>query len=225
MRVLLIIGGIVLISAGVFGMASGMFNLGSSFQSVVDSAVQGPQAEDLCKPGETLEQENGQSEYTPGQGNAHSVRYYCVDSSGVRREVTGDFAQDLLSGVSNIFPSFSLRLEYVALVGGGILLLLIGIFSGLRRGVDVRPGVAISSDPSSAFPMSGQPVVVRMQGQNLDLGDIIQQAQAMKASSGSINSGDDLLNKLRQLEEARRANLISQEEYDRLRQQILDSMK
>jgi hypothetical protein len=121
-----------------------------------------------------------------------------------------------------------LRIEYLALVGVGILLLLIGIFSGLRRGVDVRPGVAISSDPSAAFPMSGQPVVMRMQGQNLDLSDIIQQAQAVKASmqsGGSVTSGDDLLNKLRQLEEARRANLISQEEYDRLRQQILDSMK
>jgi hypothetical protein len=57
MRVLLIIGGIVLISAGVFGMASGMFNLGSSFQATIDAAVQGPQAEDLCKPGETLEEE------------------------------------------------------------------------------------------------------------------------------------------------------------------------
>src|SRR5262245_58027719 len=118
MRVLLIIGGIVLISAGLFAMVSGIWgNFGDSIQNITNTAVQGPQAEDLCKPGETLEEEEGQSEYTPGQGNAHSVRYYCLDSSGVRREVTGDFAQDLLSGVSNIFPSLSFRLEYLALVG------------------------------------------------------------------------------------------------------------
>jgi hypothetical protein len=38
-------------------------------------------------------------------------------------------------------------------------------------------------------------------------------------------SGSDLSARLRQLDEARKAGLITQDEYDRLRQQLLDSLQ
>ena len=39
---------------------------------------------------------------------------------------------------------------------------------------------------------------------------------------GGVSSGDTLTSKLREIEEARKAGLISSEEYDRLRKEILD---
>jgi hypothetical protein len=209
MRLLLIIGGIVLTGVGLFGMSAGLFAFGSGFQEAINSAVEGPSAEDLCKPGETLVEESGQSEYTPG------VRYYCEDSQGVRREVTGDFAQDLIGNISTgLIPSVNVRVEFLALIGGGLLLLLIGVFSGLRsKNVDVRPGVPVSD------PFGGQAASwVGAQSQvQPSLAERIQQA-------GAASAIPTLADKLRELDLARGANLISEDEYQRLRQQILDSM-
>ena len=157
MRVLLIIGGILLMVAGIGGMVLSMFSgFGSGIQEAVSAAVEGPTAEELCEPGETLVEVTGDSEYTPGVGYGRSVSYYCEDSEGNRRDVTGDFANDLIGDIgTNIMPSFNFRMEFIALIGVGLLLLLVGIFSGLaRRGsVDVRPGMAVGS----GIPLGGQP--------------------------------------------------------------------
>ncbi len=211
MRILLILAGIGLLSVGIFGITSGMFSFGPGFQEAINNAVEGPSAEALCKPGETLVEEGGQSEYTPGQGYGRSVAYYCEDSAGNRRDVTGDFASDLLGSVStNLFGAPNLRVEYLAAAGLGLVLLLVGVFSGLRsKNVDVRPGVAVNA------PFGGQAVTWTVpEGTRPTLAERIQQA----------GSTSNLADKLRELDIARGANLITEEEYQRMRQQILDSM-
>jgi hypothetical protein len=221
MRVLLIIGGILLMVAGIAGMAFSMFaGFGSGIQEAVSAAVEGPTAAELCKPGETLVEETGGSEYTPGVGYGRSVTYYCEDSEGNRRDVTGDFANDLIGDIgTSLMPSFNFRIEFIALVGIGLLILLVGIFSGLaRRGsVDERPGMAVG--PGTGVSVGGQPAAL-FGSDFASLAQRIQQSQPVSSAGG-----ESLAEKLRQLDVARGANLITEDEYQRLRQQTLDSMQ
>jgi hypothetical protein len=52
-----------------------------------------------------------------------------------------------------------------------------------------------------------------------DFADLMQQVKAKQGSSGG-----DLTARLQQLDEARAKNLISQEEYERLRKQALEDL-
>jgi hypothetical protein len=211
MSKLLIVLGIILIVVGGAGMALGFGGITTQFTDVINQATSAD-AEDLCRPGEELEEESGAESYSPGVGYGRTVRYFCVDDSGERREVTGDFVQGMLGDVgAAIMPMLSGSLITIIspliLTFGFILAILGFVFSRRRprtvtqyvyttgQGIPQTFNTPSRQPPSTTFSFPTQP-----------------QARG------------DLTAKLRQLDEARQANLISEDEYQRMRQEILDSM-
>ncbi len=220
-RILALIG-VVMIGFGIFGIIRASqsllgMDLGNTMQLATDAKAREAQ---LCKPGEKLEEPKGASQYTPGQGYASSVTLYCVNSEGQKREVTGDFANSLLGGVGNIFGNalsgLASAVIYPILIVIGVILAIIGLLISRRRSPTVSFGVVGTSNPSvyTTTYTSQNP------GGSIDLNQVIQQARDMKASAGG-----DLSTRLKQLEDAKNAGLISQTEYDRARQNILDTLK
>lgn len=216
MRIVLILAGIVLIMVGIGSAIGGAFGgIMNMMAPAMDIAQNYADADDeaaaLCNDNETLEKETGASEYTVGQGYASSVVYTCVDPQGNRRDVTGEFAEKMvgdLAGALNFNFSFSPIGLVLPILG--VVLIFAGLLIRGRKAetVDV-PGVAGSFPGARVMridPRTGKAPV--------DLGQIIRQ------NTGGV----DLTTRLKQLEDARSQGLISQEEYDRLRKQILDSM-
>lgn len=204
--ILMFIGGIILTTTSAFtGILSSSMQ---GVQNVVNTAVNADEAvAKYCKEGEKLVTEKGASSYTPGQGYSSSVVYYCENSEGQRRDVTGDLANELVGQAFSAFPNFNFmpRLEFLAISGLGFVLIVVGAIIGQRQRLSVTP------------------VPVRVGGK-MDMAQIIQQAQALKAQQMG-NTDNALTAKLRQLDEARDKELLSKEEYDKLRQQILESFK
>lgn len=160
------------------------------------------QKENLCKPGEHYEEEQGPSTYTQGQGYGRPTVMYCVNAEGTKRNVTGDFVQGMAGGVSQqvlgLISGFTIP---SALCGLGIMFMVIGVIaSALGRG---RQQAQVYTTGYTTIPNTG-----------------FQQPQQF-----NVNQGGTLNEKLRQLENARNQGLITQSEYDRMRQDILDSMK
>lgn len=222
MRLIMILVAILLIVGGFGGM---IWSVVSPLTSLSLPSV--PSAANLCNEGETLvEETNGVSSYTPGQGYGQSARLYCEDADHNRREVTGDYAEGVMGQVQNIFSmdffKGGFNPTYIFMIVGGFVLLILSAFVG-RRGGGTVTVLGGQSYPSGTMTvnMGNHDVVTTPEIQR-----ILQQAglQQGKAAPGAAGSGD-LTNRLRQLDEARKAGLISQEEYDRLRQQILDKMQ
>jgi hypothetical protein len=195
---LLLFLGIVLILVGVAGIAFGIIGTPLQFMNTINQAIN-PTAEELCNPGEELEQESGPEYYTPGQGYGRNVRFFCVDSSGERREVTGDFVQGMFGDVLQGLGSFAIPLLSSCVLTVGIIFAVIGALLS-RRG---RGGYATAVPAYQSF-------------QQMQPTSIVNQLQ---------QQGGDLSTRLRKLDEALQANLITKDEYERLRQAILDQMK
>jgi hypothetical protein len=176
----------------------------------VQAALDGPKAEDLCEPGETIETEEGSSSRTVGGTWGRPITVYCVDDEGNRREVTGDFANDLLGGALAGIPSFmggiGLSMCFSTLIAVGVVLLVIGSLITRR------------SRQQNMVTLGGIPGVQMYTSTERPIANVT--TRYVQANP----SGGDLTAKLRQLEEAHNKGLISAEEYDRLRQQILDTM-
>ncbi len=218
---LLTLIGIIMLGVGIFGVIRAnqiLPNLGLGNTMSLATDAKAREAE-FCNAGETLEEEKGASSYTPGQGYARPIRLYCVDSAGNRREVTGDFAENLVGGiggiVSGVMSSMMGSVIYFVLLGAGIVLTMIGLIIGRRRTqtLPMNFGGAGGTVYTTSFNTQNP-------GGSVDLNQLIQQARQMKTASGG-----DLTSRLKQLDEALKAGLISQTEYDRARQNILDTMK
>jgi hypothetical protein len=168
-------------------------------------------AAELCQPGETLVAEQGASSYTPGQGSGRPTVYYCVDDAGNRRDVTGEFVEGLFGQVTGLIPGFmsgiGVTLITSALTTVGAVLLVIGLILTFTR--RTRSNVLLGAQ------------VVGITPQTLDS---LRHNQHVTTVIPGV-SGSDLSARLRQLDEARKAGLITQDEYDRLRQQLLDSLQ
>lgn len=218
---LLALVGIILIGVGVFGIfrsSQSLFglNFGNTMQLATDAKAREAQ---LCKKGEKLQEDKGASQYTPGQGYGSPVTMYCVNNDGVKRDVTEEFGNSMVNQVGGIFnnvlPNIMGSIIYVVLIPVGVLLTIIGLIFSRRRSGSVSFGVPVVS--STGFTT----YTTQNTGGSVDLNQVIQQARDMKAAAGS----GDLTTRLKQLEDARNAGLISQTEYDRTRQQILDTLK
>ena len=176
----------------------------------------------LCKPGETIEEDKGQSTYDTSQGHySSSVTIYCVNSDHVKRDVTEELANTMVGQIgstfSNVFSGIFSSVIYFILIGFGLVLAIIGLILGRRRTGMVSFGVPVTNSTGFTTFTTQNP------GGTIDLNQVIQQARDMKAASGAATT--DLSARLKQLEDARNAGLISQTEYDRTRQQILDTLK
>ncbi len=215
-RLLMFLGVIAL----VVGIGGNVLRGMGSLQNIMPNVgAMLPNAADLCKTGETLEQDtSGVSQYKPGQGYVQGVRLFCVDSGGNRREVTGDYANNMMGQISgifgNIFGAIGSSFMWTGLTMGGVALLVIGaIINGRgRRQPQIVLGGMNAGD------------VIRVGNQTIQVSPDSKQVAQMKTQAGQTGT-DALTVRLKQLEQARQAGLISQEEYDRVRQQILDSMK
>lgn len=196
---LIMIVGVILVIAGVGGMLAGLTGIGTNFMSTINDAIN-PTAEELCNPGETLDQVTGPETYSQGTGYGRQVSFFCVNDAGERREVTGDFVQGMLGQVFSSIPSM-----FIPALGGcvltvGILFLVIGFILSARR-----RGVTRVTVPSYTF-------------------DFPSDAPPAPRSRQQPQSGD-LSAKLRQLDEARQSGLLTEAEYQKKRQDILDSMR
>lgn len=214
---LLTVLGVVVLLVGIAGTAWSFLSplldpVNSIFNpagDAVKAAIEGPDAEKLCEPGEKIETEEGPSSRTVGGTWGRPITVYCVDDEGNRREVTGQFAGDLFGQAFASMPAFlggiGLSMCFSSLIVVGIILLIIGSIITRRS----QPRTVMAGGIPGVQVYTNQPGAV-------DVTRYVQQQS---------KSGGDLTAKLRQLEEARNKGLISAEEYDRLRQQILDTMQ
>ncbi|MCA0457648.1 MAG: SHOCT domain-containing protein [Chloroflexi bacterium] len=218
---LLTLVGIIMLAVGIFGIVRSNqlipnLNFGDAMSIATDAKAR--EAE-LCKPGEKLEEEKGASTYTLGRGSASPVQVFCVDSEGNRRDVTGDLANSLVGGIDGIFTGVMSSMMgsfiYYALMGFGLVLTIIGlVISRFRRRMNpMSIGGAGATVYSTSFGSQNP-------GGSVDLNQLIQQARQMKTATSG-----DLTARLKQLDDALKAGLISQTEYDRARQNILDTLK
>lgn len=173
----------------------------------------------FCDPGERYVESIGALVFGSGTrplGREYDI--YCENSEGQQRDVT-ERSILIIAG------------SFVGLFVSGLILVLIGIIAVSAR--ISRRVITTSAGPTTVFSTSpGRGVqysstVVHLNDKEIppEAADMIRQMfDSMQTASTQMqpSSGGDLVSKLRQLEEARDANLISQTEYDRLRQQILD---
>jgi hypothetical protein len=145
---------------------------------------------------------------------------YCVNSEGQKWDVTEEFGNSMVSQVGGIFdnmlPNLMGSVIYVILIPLGVVLTIIGLIIGRRR----TPAVAFGVPGSSGVVYTTSTFNPQASAGSIDLNQVIQQARDTKAASGA-----DLSTRLKRLEDARNAGLILQTEYDRTRQQILDTLK
>ena len=150
---LLIIAGILIIVAGAVGFgAQSVLAPVQLASNAVQLTQQTEDTSNLCNPGETLIEQKGASQYTPGTGYGSSVRYFCEDANGERRNVTGQFATSLLGGMGSLF-NFNIRFEFAGLIGVGLLVLLAGLGLARRRATSAAEPAVGSGTPTGASPV------------------------------------------------------------------------
>ena len=207
-RLLILIGIIAMIGGG-FGLSGSFLQpIGDIISSVNPEAIEA-QAAALCNDGETLKIEQGAETYSPSSGWGRPSYFYCVDNQNNRREVTEEFGSDLINNTtSSALSIISGTLTWICVSSLGFILLLVGIIMTVRKRsktVQISPYASGSLSPS---PIQGNPAM----------------QWNMPTCKKSRSEPSELTDRLQKLEEARSANLISQEEYDRLRQNILDKL-
>ena len=152
----------------------------------------------LCKSGEKLvtpEPRNTLS--TPGKDLKITGLFACVDDAGNRRDITADVMQSAFGEIANVLPSWATTSIVAAfLFCLGLPILLLGVVLFLFGQPSPPVPIGLSASPTP----------------NINTGQT-------NHPSGSFTD------RLQELEKARQQGLISQDEYDRLRQQILDQMR
>jgi len=205
-RIVLVLG-ILLIVVGGIGLILGM--VGAPFLIASTAAqLSEPTAADLCKPGEQLVTEQGGESYSYSTGYSHNQYYYCVNDAGTRRDVTLEAAKRFVGGFLPSLGTLVIPIISGGLCTVGFFLPLLGFIFSRRRRLQTATSqyVFAGANPSTAYPLSSA----------------TPWSQSPPASSSLSASLTDLL---RQLEDARKSGLISEDEYNRMRQEILNSMQ
>lgn len=127
---LLILFGLLLVVVGVIAGGVSMVN---ALQKTTAVAIEGPVESEVCQPGESLVEETGASEYTPGQGYGRPVQYFCVDADGTRRNVTGEFVNDLFGSITSALPELGIGMLFLFLPCIGVPLIVVGVILVLIR--------------------------------------------------------------------------------------------
>lgn len=177
----------------------------------------------LCEPGGRVVRE--QYSYTDFDGTGFSMTVFCETGKNAREDVTGKWT---LFGIVAFLVPFLL----------GLLLFIVGITRRAMKAVNsggmVRvggfsgsPNVVVTPYGSSTSPVEGiefDDGVLRVGGVQVTTGGFAPRQVDSFGQPATPADAPSLAAKLRQIQEARDAGLISQEEYDRLRQEILDNM-
>lgn len=160
-------------------------------------------AESLCRDGEKLSKAEGPTTYLPTQGYARAVAYTCTDGAGVRRDVTEEFGNGLLDDSLDKATGFATRLLLsIGVMMLGSVLLVAGIVMKVKGMI-----------PS--FSGAGHRAV------NFQTVDLRPTARTEAAARPAADPADGLAQRLRALQVARDAGLLSAEEYERLRADTL----
>lgn len=204
---------------GTLLMALGMVLL---FGFIVIPSVPGAGDSDLvvgsleplfCKTGEALEIDSRQQ--TDMRGTMYSADTYCVNNDGARREVTDRVNMYGLVGFVGPF------LVGLLLMLGGV----IGMASRATRAAVESPQALLSSWGITS-PEGG--MNVRVNGVPVSTGQAGSPAgMSLSVNGVPVNPGQashpaSAEQKLRQLDDLLARNMITQKEYERLRQQVLD---
>ncbi len=156
----------------------------------------------LCGENDTYAIETYKSSYhEPGEVG---VLFFCVDAEGKETDVTGGFI--ILVLVAFIVPFFLL------------------MFLGLQRGASKTANTALAGQ-GEMIRVNEQPISPDAQAKlwQMGLGSVAD--QMMNPATTFKVSGDDksLTEQLKELQEAYDKNLITREEYDQLRQRIINN--
>lgn len=206
---ILVILGVILVIGGTIGTTLGAFaGVGGIFSGLTANTFMPDEAE-LCEEGERLVEETGPSERLPGGGFASTVLHFCVDADGGRREVTGEFVSgmmgDVFSSLDGFLPGIGASVLLSLLIPVGVVLIIIGALVGRRRSAAyVQVGGMPSISGTSLFEADPRRDRVRM--------------------TGETPGGGTVAERLKQLDDLRSRGMISADEYDRLRQKILDEV-
>lgn len=184
----------------------------------------------LCQPTDRVirEQYSYYDYDSDGGGTAFSMNVYCENVQERREDVTGKWT---LIGIAGFVVPFLL----------GLLLFIVGVTRRAMKatqqmgsmfasgGSGGSPQVVVTRYSGSTSPIEGidlNDTMLKVGGMEIPLGGYTAQpVETVRRSSGQPAPGETTLAaKLRQIQEARDAGLISTDEYDRLRQEILDSM-
>jgi hypothetical protein len=201
----------------------------------------------FCNPGEVYDEQLGMTVYSGTRSMGREFTAYCVDDeTGTERDVTGrSFA--IMAGSFAVPFVLGLLLSLVGFTAGinraarritrgamqGQFATLNDFSKSWGQTQDNQPVRVYTRGGQS--PNSPQVTVVSTEGRGLDdlppqAADMVRQmmagfgATAEQASNFNMPTGGDLTERLRQLQEARDQGLISEQEFQRIRQQILDSL-
>ncbi len=173
----------------------------------------------FCDPGERyVEVLGGTVTDSFGRNRGRAFSAFCVNAEDQEREVTGrSFA--LMAG------AFAVPFLVGLLLGVGSL---IAITRSASRATIQSAVPMFSNQPGESF---SQVSVMTVDGQQVEslppeAAEVLKQVMgSFGATASQFASGsNDLAGKLRQLQEARDAGLITEEEFSRMRQQIMDKM-
>lgn len=150
-----------------------------------------------CKSGEKLATPQPRNTLaTPGKDFSTLGFFYCVDDAGHQRDITSDVMGNAFGQMFNVLPTWATA-SFVAigLFCLGLPILIVGAILSLRSSKSA-PVMADNStfSPSSSF------------------------------SGFTDNPSANLTDRLAQLDKAYKAGLLSDDEYQRARQQIIDGL-
>lgn len=188
----------------------------------------------LCQPGEQVVRD--QYTTTDIEGTGFSMNVFCRTTTGQERDVTGRWA--IIGGAAFLVPFLI-----------GLTLFIVGVrkrpvpseaysMAGVPSTPPARPYNPNSAPPSSAYDLSDiaptmsirpSQMQAAQQAQTQEVAPsqptqpiaTSQPTQVMRPPAADPNS---LTAKLRQIEDARNSGLISAEEYERLRQEIIGNI-
>ncbi len=203
----------ILIAFGLLLVVGGfVVPMATQFGSLKIPGLQDPTSEALCRPGERLEKSTGGSHRLLGTNSyASSVLFECVDARGARREVTGEFVSGLggeaAGFVKNIFGTVLISTVLPMI---GTLLLICGIIMAVRRGIGsgkLRVVTPVYADVTEHYKqvVAGKPA-----------------SPAIRPDASAKSA--DCSSRLQQLESMYRSKLISEEEYQTKRNEILQQL-
>ena len=206
---LLILIGIIVMIAGSFGFAGAFLQPIEDIVSSVNPEAIEAQAAALCNEGETLKIEQGAESYNPSSGYGRPSYFYCIDGEGNKREVTNEFGTGLINNTTtSALSMISGAFTKMCISSFGFVLLLVGIIMTVRKRGKTVQTFQYTTGSLNPSPIQGNPSV----------------QWNVQSSQKSPLESTNLADRLQKLEDARSANLISQEEYDRLRQNILNKL-
>lgn len=191
----------------------------------------------LCQPGEQVVRD--QYTTTDIEGTGFSMNVFCRNAAGLERDVTGRWA--IIGGAAFLVPFLI-----------GLTLFIVGVrkrpvpsetysMAGVPHTPPARAYNPNSAPPSSAYDLSDIAPTMSIRPSQVQAAQQAQQAQTQETASAHftqpietsqptqvmrppVTDPNSLTAKLRQIEDARNSGLISAEEYERLRQEIIGNI-